>query len=551
MGSIAHSPDREAHGRAALAFAGKHLQEWLSSAPAQRAPASGWNLDGAMASSPRHLLRWLLVTTVAALRTPSKPLTSNAAWPSSLTAHVARGVVATVAENTAQQGKWAGVKAAAELTRLIVDGLLIFPARSLPLGLRILRYRRSAVTEVPIEGGRGVEVYEGGGDGPLVVYVHGGSWGQGAAWQYALLARRLLEGGASRVAVVKYGLFPEADVDEMVDDVAAALEWARLQQAAAADDGRARLPIVLAAQSAGAHLCALHLARRCGAAATATASATAQPAGPWLPDRFVALSGVFDIAPHFAHESGRLVHWLSPMWQAMRGRDVVAPGGGSGSGGGSGGGDGDASRPCPARVATMAGERLALVPLPASCDAAAARAAGLCQLGAVEAVASGAPVAWDDAALSAWLAASPTLLLRRQRLAAGGGVDGGAGDGDGAEEGCGVDGGAAGEAGEAGEAACAACAAEWPPTLVLHAADDGTVPVTSAREFVAALRGVGGEVAYKEVAAAGHGEIMIALNQRTPLEQLPADLAEITTAFVREATAPAAAVAAQQEAAGA
>ena len=197
----------------------------------------------------------------------------------------------------------------------------------------------------------------------------------------------------------------------------------------------------------------------------------------------------------------------------------------------------------------MAGERLALVPLPASCDAAAARAAGLCQLGAVEAVASGAPAAWDDAALSAWLAASPTLLLRRQRLAAGGGVyggvdggvDGGAGDG-GAEEGCGVDG------GDGGAAACAACAAEWPPTLVLHAADDGTVPVTSAREFVAALRGVGGEVAYKEVAAAGHGEIMIALNQRTPLEQLPADLAEITTAFVREATAPAAAAAAQQEA---
>ena len=33
------------------------------------------------------------------------------------------------------------------------------------------------------------------------------------------------------------------------------------------------------------------------------------------------------------------------------------------------------------------------------------------------------------------------------------------------------------------------------PTVVLHAADDGIVPVSSAREFVEALRGAGGAVA--------------------------------------------------------
>ena len=42
----------------------------------------------------------------------------------------------------------------------------------------------------------------------------------------------------------------------------------------------------------------------------------------WAPDKFVALSGVFDIAPHFAHERSRLVHWISPMWLAMIGREL-------------------------------------------------------------------------------------------------------------------------------------------------------------------------------------------------------------------------------------
>ena len=106
-----------------------------------------------MPRSLRGLLLSALYALAPALRLIGAP--RAAPWPGSLSSHVARGVANTIAESTEQQGKWAGVKAAAELTRLIVDGLLIFPARSLPLGLRILRYRRSAVTEVPVEGGRG------------------------------------------------------------------------------------------------------------------------------------------------------------------------------------------------------------------------------------------------------------------------------------------------------------------------------------------------------------------------------------------------------------
>ena len=72
------------------------------------------------------------------------------------------------------------------------------------------------------------------------------------------------------------------------------------------------------------------------------------------------------------------------------------------------------------------------------------------------------------------------------------------------------------------------------PTVVLHAADDGTVPVSSAREFVEALRGAGGAVAYREWPTGGHGEIMLSLMGRTFLEDLePAGLAAISSAFVQ------------------
>lgn len=366
---------------------------------------------------------------------------SRSPWPSSLTVHVAKGVRLAVAEAAERDGAAAGIAVAARLTRLIVNELLVYPARMVPFAIRTWRYRAHAATLEPVapeldgltQTGvtpKTLECYgDGVGDGPLVLFVHGGSWGQGAPWQYALLSRRLLDAGASRVGIVQYGLFPAADVDDMVRDVEAALEWGRAQQEAARRDGRS-LRVVLAAQSAGAHLCSLLQARR--------------EAGAWQPDRLVLLSGVFDIAPHFAHEETRLVHWLSPMWLAMRGRRE---------------------------------QRAALARPPVEL--------------------AGSPLAELE---GAWAAASPTRLLRL-----------------------------AGPSMQGAEA--------WPPTVVLHAADDGTVPVSSAREFVEALRGAGGAVAYREWPTGGHGEIMLSLMGRTPLEDLePAGLAAISSAFVQEAT---------------
>ena len=103
----------------------------------------------------------------------------------------------------------------------------------------------------------------------------------------------------------------------MLSDVERALDWCRDEQRAAEASGRC-LPVVLAGHSAGAHLCALTFARR--SARTALTTSGGSDADAWRPTKFVALSGVFDIAAHFAHERTRLVHWLSPMWLAMIGK---------------------------------------------------------------------------------------------------------------------------------------------------------------------------------------------------------------------------------------
>ena len=390
-------------------------------------------------------------------RSPPPRATESNPWPSKFSTHIVRGISTAVSEATAEGGLRGGVKAGARIARLVVNELFIFPVQMVPFAVRTVRYRSPNVESIESPS---IEVYskEGASDGPLVLYFHGGSWGQGAPWQYALLARRFLEeSGASRVALARYRLFPEGDVDDMLADVEAALDWCRMQQeqAACSNPSAPKLRVVLAAQSAGAHLCALYLARR--------GWRGSDEGGSWLPDRFVALSGVFDIAAHFAHERTRLVHWLSPMWLAMIGRGVAS--------------NAQASKPL------LDAEESQLVPI----DDLKASAA-----------AAGGEAEWSEDELIAWAAASPTRLLRLRKMSK-----------------------------------KAPKGAEWPPTVVLHAADDGTVPVRSAREFVEALEstGLSPDVRYVEYERAGHGEIMVSL--MSPRERDEEGVRDIGRAFVR------------------
>jgi acetyl esterase/lipase len=133
-------------------------------------------------------------------------------WPTDLTSHVVSGIKLAVAEARETGGVVGAMRASARIANLVLNELFVFPVKMLPFALRTVRYRSPNVELIESPQ---LEVYHNprASDGPLVLYFHGGSWGQGAPWQYALLARRLLEeGGASRVAVAKYRLFPAGDV---------------------------------------------------------------------------------------------------------------------------------------------------------------------------------------------------------------------------------------------------------------------------------------------------------------------------------------------------
>ena len=166
------------------------------------------------------------------------------AWPRDLTRHVIRGIGLAVREAQGSGGARAGVIAAARIAKLVANELVFFPLTMLPFAVRTTRYRAASVELVESPN---LEIYTASDetarrDGPLVLFVHGGSWGQGSPWQYALLARRLLdEAGASRVAIARYRLFPAGDVDDMLADVEAALAWCEEQQRAAAADQPAAL----------------------------------------------------------------------------------------------------------------------------------------------------------------------------------------------------------------------------------------------------------------------------------------------------------------------
>jgi acetyl esterase/lipase len=87
------------------------------------------------------------------------------------------------------------------------------------------------------------------GGWPLVVFVYGGGWHDGATEEYRFVARTLGDRGYA-TALVGYRLVPEGRFPAMLKDTAAGVRWAR-DHAAAAKIDASRL--VLTGHSAGAY----------------------------------------------------------------------------------------------------------------------------------------------------------------------------------------------------------------------------------------------------------------------------------------------------------
>jgi len=133
---------------------------------------------------------------------------------------------------------------------------------------------------------------------PVAVFINGGVWSAGDAWQFAPLASRLSDAGAL-VFVATYTLYPAAVVPTMVDEVCAAVQFAKQTARSLGGDPER---ITLLGHSAGAHL-----------ALSAVLKATSPV------HCFVGMAGVYDVAAHYQFESWRGVQNLSTMEAAMGG----------------------------------------------------------------------------------------------------------------------------------------------------------------------------------------------------------------------------------------
>ena len=143
-----------------------------------------------MPSAAINVLVVLLLRAAESVRLPSSapgaqrrtmtPQPVPRPWPKALSNHVVSGIKLAIGEATHNGGLASGASTALKLLKMVVWELLIFPATMLPFAVRTQRYRSANAQYVASPS---LEVYSGGGsaDGPLVLFVHGGSWGQGGA----------------------------------------------------------------------------------------------------------------------------------------------------------------------------------------------------------------------------------------------------------------------------------------------------------------------------------------------------------------------------------
>lgn len=226
--------------------------------------------------------------------------------------HAWRGALLEI---STQRGPLKAVRAARLL--FLVWRELIGTARLAPYGTRALLERRALVSSRRltvlrygprprncVEVVRPASSTTRGERMPVVIFVNGGVWSTGDAWQFAPLARRIADEANALVLVATYTLYPAALVPAMIDEVCEAVRFAqRTAPSLGGDPAR----ITVLGHSAGAHLalCALLQLETSVLA-------------------FIGMAGVYDVGVHYQFETWRGVQNLSTMEVAMGGKAQFA-----------------------------------------------------------------------------------------------------------------------------------------------------------------------------------------------------------------------------------
>ena len=155
-----------------------------------------------------------------------------------------------------------GICALIALVALVIvnwDSVLLVGryARSTAIGKRFLRahstYQRDIVPHPDVASALDVYWSEDHPDAPVLIFCHGGSWSLLSKESFTCLAALLVPRGYT-VVLPGYTLYPEANYDQMADEVAAAVAWT-LEHAADYNGDAGR--VFLSGHSAGGHLATL------------------------------------------------------------------------------------------------------------------------------------------------------------------------------------------------------------------------------------------------------------------------------------------------------
>jgi acetyl esterase/lipase len=206
------------------------------------------------------------------------------------------------------------------------------PTGSTPLKLDVFNAHRLMRPTAAAAGAAGItanSAADGSGSqqllSPVILFVHGGAWGSGFRQLYRLLAVQLDLQLGCVVLIPGYRVYPRGRVGQQVDDVTAALAWAREH---AAEHGGDPNRVALMGHSSGAHIASmamLQAVRRIqpeDAASSSSSSSSPSASASVLPASFVGVAGVYDIAQHYEFEAARGVHEVSPMKAACGGEDA-------------------------------------------------------------------------------------------------------------------------------------------------------------------------------------------------------------------------------------
>jgi acetyl esterase/lipase len=204
----------------------------------------------------------------------------------------------------------AGLRAASHVARAALTQIVALLTSGLPSVPRISESLRKRSARVILADGTAVDVYQPGAPSRLqdhgttvVVYVHGGAWGSGEAWNFARVGTCLSESlSTCPVVILDYRntQYPIGDMTDQATSVVLALRFARREFPSH--------KVLCMAHSSGAHVSALAMLGRHNAAPVKGTAV--------LADVFIAQAGVFDVGAHFLYESSRGVAMVSPMVHA-------------------------------------------------------------------------------------------------------------------------------------------------------------------------------------------------------------------------------------------